>query len=63
MAASQVTINEETYWINGEPFEGVRNPQTLTGSVRYWFDGEPEQNLFALTNQDTSKFLILFNEI
>jgi len=60
MAAAQVTINEETYWLNGEPSEGIRNQKTLTGSERYWVDGMPEQNIFALNNQDTSKFFLLF---
>lgn len=51
---------DETYWNNGLSFEGVRNQQTLVGSNTYWFEGLPEENIFPLNNQDTSKFFILF---
>jgi hypothetical protein len=50
----------ETYWLNGIAFEGVRDQLSLTGSETYWFEGQPEQNMFPLNNLDTSKFFLLF---
>lgn len=51
---------DETYWINGTPFQGIRNQATWVGDERYWFEAQTEQNIFPLNNQDTGKFFLLF---
>lgn len=50
----------ETYWIEGEPFQGVRNPPTKTGTEKYWVNGLTEENLTPDQNSDTGKFFLLF---
>ena len=51
---------QETYWINGISFEGVRNSATNTGDETNWFQGKSEENLFPANNGDTGKFFLLF---
>lgn len=58
--ATPINTGDQTYWGNGMPYEGIRNKGTLTGSQTYWVNGMPEENLFELTNEDTSKFFLLF---
>lgn len=60
MATVYVDPGTETYWLDGLPFDGIRNFKTMTGSQTYWLDGVPETSIFQLTNQDTGKFFMLF---
>lgn len=51
----------ETYWIEGQPFQGIRKQNTKSGTETYWLNGEPVQELFPFNNIDTGKFFFLFD--
>lgn len=51
----------ETYWIEGVPFQGIRVQSTKTGSETYWINGEATSELFPFNNIDTGKFFFLFD--
>lgn len=50
----------QKYWINGEPFQGVRLQSTHTGNQKNWFEGLPVEDLIPDNNADTGKFFLLF---
>lgn len=50
----------ETYYIDGTTFQGVRNQLVPNDGEFIWFEGKSEQNLFPDTNGDTGKFFLLF---
>lgn len=50
----------ETYWIEGIPFQGIRNQSTKSGSQTYYVNGETISELFPYNNIDTGKFFFLF---
>lgn len=58
--AAQDGNGAQKYWIDGTTFEGVRLEATQVGTEKYWFEGEPEENLTPLQNFDTGKFFLLF---
>jgi hypothetical protein len=51
----------ETYWIEGVPFQGIRVQTTKTGNQTYYLNGETAPELFPYNNQDTGKFFFLFD--
>jgi len=59
---------KQTYWLEGLPSDGLRNPRALTGKNTYWLNGNSggtnggggDGSLFTLTNADTGKFFLLF---
>lgn len=54
-------LGSETYWIEGQPFQGVRKQNTKPGSETYWMNGEAIIELFPFNNIDTGKFFFLFD--
>jgi hypothetical protein len=50
----------EKYWLDGQPYRGLRNQATKTTNEKYWLDGMPENNIFPINNEDTGKFFLLF---
>lgn len=50
----------ETYWINGDTFQGVRYQPTHTGNQTNWCEGLPEENLTPAQNFDTGKMFLVF---
>jgi hypothetical protein len=50
----------ETFWIEGVPFQGIRVQTTKTGSEKYYLNGEVTSELFPYNNIDTGKFFFLF---
>ena len=50
----------ETYWINGISYQGVRFEPSKVGEQKYWFEGMPEENLTPPQNFDTGKFFLMF---
>lgn len=48
----------ETYWFNGEPYQGLRNSATQTGGNTYWFNGEPYQFLIPNGVVQSSFFMV-----
>jgi hypothetical protein len=54
--------NDETYWINGLPFPGIKTSLFIKpGDEYYWIDGVTESALYQITNSDTGKFMIMFD--
>lgn len=64
-----VDTGQNTYWQDGLPSDGLRNPHALTGTNTYWLNGNSgasgggggDGSLFTLTNADTGKFFLLFD--
>lgn len=50
----------ETYWINGISYQGVRYEPSKVGGENYWCEGLSEENLTPLQNFDTGKQFLLF---
>ena len=59
-AAPSTSITEQTYWIDGLPFSGIKHQPANTSEVKYWIDGLPVESIFPPTNADTGKFFLLF---
>lgn len=51
----------ETFWVEGIPFSGIRVQSTKSGSDKYWINGEAVSELFPYNNIDTGKFFFLFD--
>lgn len=53
--------NDETFWMNGLPFIGIRTSAAIQpGSEFYWINGFTSNVLFPISNIDTGKFIIMF---
>jgi len=63
MANPQYTnVNEEELFVDGTSTQGIKNGLVLDeGSEKYWSDGSPVISLFPVANQQTGKFLLLFD--
>lgn len=49
----------EIDWVNGEPFQGIKNNGDDVGTITYWLNGVPEMNLFP--NGSSGNFMFLFD--
>jgi hypothetical protein len=54
--------NDETYWIDGISFEGIKTSVFIRpGDEYYWIDGVTGTAIYPITNSDTGKFMIMFD--
>lgn len=65
---------KNTFWVDGLPSHGLRNPRAFPGKNTFWMNGNSggtgtgtagagssgDGNLFTLSNADTGKFFLLF---
>jgi len=63
MATETTTYNQEKYWVDGDPFQGMKNNLLFdTGTEKYWADGNPVQFIYSKSNYDTGKMFFIFDE-